>query len=222
MEQVVARVRETLGDPSGWPCPTGYPDALALCVIDAIQSMGVRYGSVIMVLGRYRALRRRQGADPAFDGTPELLATFADLGDPERWAAVVGNAHKTSTREGAPLKARAVKQAAEALLARGISTCDDLRRTGTEGIRQAKRAWRGVPGQSSGISWRYLLMLSGRPGVKPDRMIIRFVAAALGRTPRQVSIDLAADLVSEAARRIGVTPSRLDHAIWRRQSGRDS
>jgi hypothetical protein len=44
---------------------------------------------------------------------------------------------------------------------------------------QLKQAWLAVPGQRSGISWRYLLMLAGIPEVKPDRMIRRFVADAL-------------------------------------------
>ena len=221
-EQVVERVRAKLGDPLEWVNPAGYPEGLALCIIDSIQSIGVKYGSVVGVVNRYRALRRKHGSDPAVDGTPELLNTFADLGGVESWAESVGNANKTSTHAGAPLKALAIEQAAKALSALGILTCQDLRDAGADRLRQAEQAWLHVPGQGSGTSWRYMRMLSGAPGVKPDRMILRFVAAALDRPERNVSADLAAKLVIEAAKNLGVTPTKLDHAIWRWQSGRDS
>jgi FMN phosphatase YigB (HAD superfamily) len=62
-------------------------------------------------------------------------------------------------------------------------------------------------------------MLVGLPEVKPDRMIRRFAAAALGR-PREtaVSVDEARDLVLGAAARLGVSPRALDNAIWTYQS----
>ena len=52
-------------------------------------------------------------------------------------------------------------------------------------------------------------MLVGLPEVKPDRMIRRFAAAALGR-PREtaVGVDEARDLVLAAAARLGVSPAR--------------
>ncbi|MEU8299721.1 hypothetical protein AB0C04_20910 [Micromonospora sp. NPDC048909] len=220
-EQVVASARATLGDPAEWVDPAGYPEGLALCIIDSIQSIGVKYGGVIAVLNRYRALRRQHGSDPAADGTPELLTTFADLGSAQSWAESVGNANKTSTHADAPLKALAIEQAAQALSALGILTCQDLRDAGADRLQRAKQAWLRVPGQGSGTSWRYLLMLSGAPGVKPDRMILRFVAAAVDRPERTMSTDLAVKIVIEAAKKLGVTPTRLDHAIWRWQSGRD-
>lgn len=120
------------------------------------------------------------------------------------------------------MKAQAIEQAAQALLTEEISSCQDIRTARSEDLALAERGWRRVPGQSSGTSWRYLLMLAGRPGVKPDRMIIRFVAAALERPASQVSTGVAASLVAEAATGLGATPTRLDHAIWRKQSGRDS
>ena len=62
-------------------------------------------------------------------------------------------------------------------------------------------------------------MLVGLPEVKPDRMIRRFVAAALGR-PREtaVGVDEARNLVMAVAARLGVSPRALDHAIWAYQS----
>ncbi len=36
--------------PSAWAEPDGYPDSLALCVLDAIWSIGVRYSGVVNVV----------------------------------------------------------------------------------------------------------------------------------------------------------------------------
>ena len=39
--------------------------------------------------------------------------------------------------------------------------------------------WTALPSQGSAITWHYAHMLAGTQGVKPDRMIRRFVAKAL-------------------------------------------
>jgi hypothetical protein len=63
-------------------------------------------------------------------------------------------------------------------------------------------------------------MLVGLPDVKPDRMVRRFVADALGRSgATAVGADEARDLVMATAARMGVSPRELDHAIWSYQSG---
>ncbi len=64
--------------------------------------------------------------------------------------------------------------------------------------------------------WAYLLMLVGQPGVKADTWICRFVAEAVGRP---VDAGTAERLVREAADRLGVPSSQLDHAIWRYRRG---
>jgi hypothetical protein len=60
-------------------------------------------------------------------------------------------------------------------------------------------------------------MLAGRPGVKPDRMIQRFLSETLGR---DVSTDDAASWVRSVALTFDINVSALDHAIWKYQSGR--
>lgn len=60
-------------------------------------------------------------------------------------------------------------------------------------------------------------MLCGVPGVKADRMVVRFVHRAVGE---DVGPAGAAALVQEVAERMGVSFSTLDHAIWRKESGR--
>lgn len=201
--------------------PGGYPDGLALCVIDSVQSTGITYSSVGKVLDRYRAYRRAQGADPAVDGTEELLATFDELDGPDGWASRIGTRNRTSTRGGI-LKAEAIRDEACGLGAAGITNTTKLRAAAGDEVwlEQVRKAWCAVKGQRSGITWRYVLMLAGVPGVKPDRMICRFVADALGVPRRRVGAEFAAEIVTAAAPELDGSVTALDHAIWRFQRGR--
>jgi hypothetical protein len=97
-----------LGYPNLWFTPDGYPDSLALCIVDSIYSTGARYSSVVNVVGRYREYRTNQGGDPNNDGTDELAATISELGGPGLWATRIGNRRPTSTAAGAPLKTETI------------------------------------------------------------------------------------------------------------------
>jgi hypothetical protein len=205
----------------GSEAPDGYPNSLALCVIDSIQSTGVKYPSVEMVVARYRAYRRDRRGDPNTDGIPELLATFTATGGTDGWASQIGNGHRTSTHAGAPLKAAAIRDVAEVLTAEGITTAAALRDAAGDEVRftALRKAWCGVVGQRSGITWRYAGMLAGVPGVKPDRMICRFVADSLDLRRTSVGTEFAYGIVTAAAGELNMTATALDHAIWRFQRG---
>ena len=64
---------------------------------------------------------------------------------------------------------------------------------------------------SGPVTWSYFLMLLGRPDVKPDTWIVRFVEQALGRP---VAPTEAQDLLRDAAREMEVPASTLDHSVW--------
>jgi hypothetical protein len=87
--------------------------------------------------------------------------------------------------------------------------------------RTAEERVRGIPGQRSGISFSYFLMLAGSPGfVKGDRMICRFVARAL-KIP-SVAPSVAQKLVVAASTALSaevpsLNPRLLDHEIWKYQ-----
>jgi hypothetical protein len=81
-------------------------------------------------------------------------------------------------------------------------------------------AWRAVLGQRSGITWHYVQMLTGIPGVKPDRMICRFVADALGMPRRAVTTEFALRTLTAEAAEMGMSPTDLDHDVWQWQRGR--
>lgn len=205
----------------GAKAPEGYRDGLALCIVDAVQSTGVTYSSVGKVLDRYRGYRRSQGGDPASDGVAELLATFVECGGPDGWARRIGTRNRTSTRGGV-LKAEAIRDAAAVLAAEGINTAAELRDAAVDEqrLKRVQTAWCAVKGQGSGITWRYALMLAGVSGVKPDRMICRFVADALAVPRLSIGPEFAAEIVTAAARELGVSATALDHAIWRYQRSR--
>ncbi len=174
-----------------------------------LWSIGVRYGGVQNVITRYRDLRALQQADPDQDSAGDLRATIADAGGPLAFADDVANHQLTSTRRGTP-KSVAVDLAAAALLTSGRPTTEALSSADEATRATAKKAWLAVPGQRSGISWRYLLLLSGDQQVKPDRMIVRFVGAALDGTPttNEAAAAVVAVAVDEGLRpRVG--PPRL-------------
>jgi hypothetical protein len=207
-----------LGDLTLLLKPRGSPGSLALCVLDAIWSTGVRCTAVEHVIGRYQEHRRGRGADPEQDSLADLLATIDRVGSPEGLAELLGNHQRTATRNGV-LKAEAVAIAARMLASQGINQLGDLRAaiSGDRGV-QVEADWRTVPGQRSGISWAYLLLLTGVPRVKPDRMIRRFVADAV--QVADIGPEDAAQLVTAVQQATpGSSLIALDHAIWRYQHG---
>lgn len=210
-----------LGDPGLWYSPDGYPNSLALCIVDSIYSTGAHYSSVVNVVRRYRDARRAAGGDADADGTAELLASMDAHGGPDGWASTIGNRRPTSTAKGAPLKAAAIHNLASDLADAGVPTADAFRSAVSDGRHdELKALWRSTPGQRSGITWEYALMLMGVPGVKADRMVVRYVARAIGRAMSDVSPAEAAALVRRLAQQKGWDVIRTDHAIWRFESGR--
>lgn len=214
VDALVGYCQEELGKPSTWVTPPGYPDSLALCVIDAIYSTGGRYAQVINVIDRYT---ERQGAD---HGAEELLGSIRTVGA-AAWAAdVVENRRRAHTKPGAPLKAEVIEQAAELLIAQDIRTVPELRtRLGDSPEDHSLHAeWKKLPSQSSGVTYNYLLILAGLPSVKPDRMVLRFLEDALQQ--HRISNEEAVGLIKAAATKLGTDARTLDHMIWRAASKR--
>jgi hypothetical protein len=216
---VAAAVAATLGSPASWATPEGYRSA-GLALIDAVWSIGVRYQSVDNVIARYRAERLAAGQDPETD-RPEDVRRFVEAcGGPEAFALRVRNQQRTSTRNGI-LKAEAVLLEARMLESEHVAAPGDLAEASPERLDHLRRRWSTVPGQGSGVSWRAFAMLVGLADVKPDRMVRRYVADALGRgRDTAVGTEEARALVMAAAVRLGVSPRDLDYAIWSYQASR--
>lgn len=210
-----------------------YYGHLACCVLDAVHSMGVRYESARQVPSRYCAtyglnrLRDNTAALPAIGAQEPLSALVArieDLGVECFASQVVRNRQRTSAVNGI-LKVDAVHRVARCLLHAGIETFQDLARAGSEPALED--AIRKIPGQGSGISWRYFCMLAGDDQqVKPDRHIMGFFAVF---TQVAWSTEQAVDLVRQLCEHdvlqdCHLTPRSLDYAIWhwQRAQGRAS
>ena len=219
-EDLKAAVLAELGPIDEWATPGGYPDSLALCVIDSIQSIGQRYGGVANVVRRYRDFRASQDCDAKADGATDLAATFEELGGVEGWASRIGTRNRVYSRSDAPLKAAVILEAANLLIGEEVLSTKDLLSLSPEEREDLKRLWLGLRSQRSGISWRYLLMLAGAEGVKPDRMILRFLSRHLPDAG-QIGTDEAVSLVTEVARQLGVSANTLDHRIWLHERAKD-
>ncbi|HEY9314312.1 heme peroxidase [Williamsia sp.] len=218
---LVGACERDLGDAAEWITPRGYPDGLALCIIDAIYSTGARHVTVENIFERYGIYRAAQGGDIAEDGAPELLGTFHELGDASEWANTIGNRRPTSSTPGAPLKAQAVKDAASRLVDLGIPTAADLREVAdSDALDAVKKSWLTVPGQRSGVTWAYVLMLAGVSGVKVDRSIVRYVARILDVSVDEVAVATASELIRDVAQVKGWDPEYTEQAIWRFASKR--
>lgn len=216
---LVQRIRVDLGaDEKSWIAPRGY-DSVALAVIDSIFSIGTHYSGVVNALNRYRKARCDEGATPNLDSA-------TDLADAVRRWGVEGlvertNRWRTSTKPGAPYKAEVVYRVAHILDENDLVTVNQVRAALTEPDAQersvARREWTALPGQRSQLAWGYFLMLCGVPGVKADRMVVRYVARAIGA--KTGSKDARQHVIA-AAEELGVNTLGLDHAIWRFESGR--
>lgn len=199
--------------------------SLPLCVIDAVFSIGVKYTSTQATVARFcdksgwprfAPLREDRGAGT--HGLSDLLALYDGLTAEDAAQVLFGNRQRTSTTSGI-LKAEAVRLFAEALRQCEIDTFADFT---PDRLELAEATILGLPGQGSGIAFDYFRMLAGDDDlIKPDRMIQRFVACALG-TEKEPEPRQAAVLVRLAARELTRrgyrwTPLSLDHAIWRYQ-----
>lgn len=215
--------RELFGDETQWIEPEGYRNSIALCIIDSIYSTGSHYTSVIKVIAKYCAYRRAHGGDPTTDTTDDLLRTFDELGGSAGWAQMVKNVKPAHTGTGALLKAEVVRQAAQMLTGLGNSTTEQLASTHTEqdAIESLKIAWQNLPSQSSGITFNYFLILAGYQSVKPDRMILKFLADHTDLEVTEMSKAKVTDLISRVANAYPTEPRKLDHVIWRFTSGRN-
>jgi len=197
---------------------------LPLCVIDSVFSIGVRYGGVKNVIHRYCSWAGIEKLRPSDVFPPRhqqqsvrrMLELYRPYKAEELAQKVFENRQRTSTRNGI-LKAEAVVLFGQALDRHGIQALQDVQGSTLRAVEQDVRR---IPGQSSGTSWRYFLMLSGdETMVKPDRMILRFISRSLGR---QVNESQAVELLRAAAAalavgRPGLNARLLDNIIWKHE-----
>lgn len=213
---VAEQCKQDLGDPTLWIERDSMRNSLALCIIDAVQSTRSQYGSVTKILDRYTAYRSGQGADATADTVADLIRNFDDLGGPAEWADAIGNKRPVSTMQGAPLKAAAILDAAKALAHNKIDTAEQL--CDIVDLAPIREQWTAISGQRSGLTWSYLLMLTGVALDEPDHLVVRYLGRATG-TIKLAPADAAA-ILRAVAEQCGYDSDRLAYAIWRFESGR--
>jgi hypothetical protein len=206
-----------LGDPILWRTPAGYPDSLAMCLIDALYSPGSHYKSVVGVMLRYR-VRHPHGGE---HGAEDLLQSITEANGPRRWAeTVVRNVDPAHTSSGVDLKSEIIQQGARLMIDLGLGTVDDLRRVVEDNPRDnpVRTGWLQLKSQSAEVTYDYLRMLAGMPSPTPDWMVLRFLAEPLGKDTG-ISLPAAQDLLLRTATRLEIDPGCLHHIIWRTVSG---
>jgi hypothetical protein len=211
LKAVLAHIDETIGASTNWTeWPGGWRDDIESALIDAVFSARAVYKSkhgrgVHSLVLTWQQKRTR---------TPYTLSALSaeiDAVGPEAWAQAFGSMQRSPSRHpdspGGPTKAAAVREAAAALAQANIESAKDIN---TENAEKVKTVLRGVDGIGYATS-NYFLMLLGAPGVKPDRMIHRFLRDATGR---QLTDKYADQILTAAAEELQTEPHRLEHAVW--------
>jgi hypothetical protein len=228
LDRLVAHIRRTLNDLHAPPSDAAYEYAsLPLCVVDAVFSIGVRYEStertVTDFCTRYHWKRDGRGREKEHPITDflQILQPYENLWE-DMADTAFRNRQRTSTRSGI-LKAEATYRFAKVLQQFGILTFAGVLKSGVRD--DLRRAIKAIPGQGSGLSYAYFLILAGNEnGVKADRMVTRFVADALG--VRNVPPEKAEELVRNASAVLRtdfprLVPSSLDNKIWKYQRSQE-
>ncbi|MEO9248792.1 hypothetical protein ABDK96_13985 [Citricoccus nitrophenolicus] len=205
-------------DPEFWKSYSGgWKTEISTALIDAVFSIRSTYRSGTPGKGVYNRLvdfREQHGE------TIQSLATLVAIGE-EPIRKCMGEG-----RSAQRLKSEAVVEAAGALTEIGVDTADDFRNAEYEELKTAYTGVRGL----GWITFEYFAMLLGRPGVKADTMIVRFVNRAL-QVAGLSAVDAAAarDLVIKTYERslkgsnegpTAETLTHFEHAIWLTESNR--
>lgn len=186
----------------------GWPGNVGTALIDAVFSIRAMYEAKDPTKGVIGRLRTFNAKHP--EAMNDLSALVA-LSETEL-REIMG---KGVT--GPQAKAACVIEAAEALLGLepSIVTANNLVSADPDAV---KKAYTGV----DGLGWvtcEYFQMLLGKPGVKADRMIVRFVNAALTKAGvDEVGAREARELVMQANEtdsRGAESLTHYEHAIWR-------
>ncbi len=198
-------------------------NSLPLCVIDAVFSIGVRYGTVRNVVNAWCMSQNPEWVkywdnNAASYSMSDFIKILVDVPHKERSKRFFGgNIQRTSTKKGI-LKTDAVLCYARCLQNAGIEDFCAMR--DPEKALKAREETKKVPGHRSGISFDYLQMLSGDDNyVKADRMIKRFIAEAAQVDYATIDVVTTQNTIKGASAKLSekyehVTPRLLDHTIW--------
>lgn len=162
--------------------PPGYAH-LSLALVDAVYSIRSRYPAVSRVVAPHCAasgtacqpLAAQRGPGFQEHGLDYLLdRAETQHGEVLADRLFAGSRSRTAGR----LKADVCIEAARRLQAVSVTDPSDLRELTDDA--EVRHAWTGVHGLGW-VTWQYFCSLAGIDHVKPDVMLMRFAAEALGR-----------------------------------------
>jgi hypothetical protein len=215
--RVLDHIGKTIGsEPTKWTrWPGGWPGEIGTALVDAVYSARAVYltkhGKGVLPL--VRAWRLKAGSSCT---SLSALAAEIEGAGTHAWAESFGSEQhspgRPSTADGGPWKSAAVLEAAQRLTVLDVDSADQITEENAHRVKSALVSVQGIGFATS----NYFLMLLGRPGVKPDRMVHKFLRDATGHAWTNAA---AFDVVVSASQSIaGVEPHELDHAIWRYES----
>jgi len=186
-------------------------ESVPVAALGAVFSLNVRPQSWQNVIARFCVYSGWDQFDQDHKSL-DFLSMLPCVVKEESAREIFGSRHRTSPKSGI-LKGEASRQFVEVLGENQIQKKSDIT---PERVFGAFRRIKQIPGQASGISFVYFLMLLGFDGfVKPDRQVVRYVEKELGR---EVRPTYAAEVVRQSAPKLGVSPAGLDLAIFNRMT----
>lgn len=196
--------------------------SLSLCIVDAVWSIGADYYKVVVPIVRdeiAKALGVESTAPAAgFRAKdPTSLRKLEEIGL-DRLTELT-NWQRTSTRNGI-LKSEAVLQHCRIFRDHDIETLEQaiaLMKDDSQ-FAAVDKALRSIPGEGGyGIRRNYLWMMLGNDDlIKPDRMVLRWLAGHGVETNPDGARRIIESLVSKVKLPGGHRPTawEIDHAIW--------
>ncbi|WP_146065708.1 hypothetical protein [Arthrobacter pityocampae] len=207
-------ITKDLGDPSDWIAPVEFRDSLALCALNSAYSLNGLSIAAKNVIARYRTFRPTADTDSG----PDLMEAMDSVGGPRDFAVNILRNKRPLARSNR-MRPEGIYEGVSRLAAldTAVTTAEHLRTAVIDGGTAAQRAWLSVKGFGP-LAWSYLIMNAGvGTETKPDVMIQRYLARALGET-KVLGPDRTRHFLQLAAAELSVEPRDLDRAIWQHES----
>ncbi len=215
---VVAALREIGIEKEVIQAPEYGYENLVLCIIDMVFSLRQHYKLVRRTVGNFINYWDGAGFSPEARSKDLSLSKFLVHTGPmtaDFMAEEVFDDRHKAPGCGDLLKAAVIVDVAKRLVAVGVETTDDFRRSeDSEAVRDAVLGTRGV----GNVGFRYLLMLAGDENeAKPDSWLLEFLQDDV--LNRKVTETEAVALIQAASSALisekpSLTTRALDHIVW--------
>ena len=191
-----------------WTTPDGWPSEADSSLVDSVFSTRAKYEVVV------RPLVERFRSSPLRDPKGSL-ATLASVSSKDLMDVICNKQLVPGRSPNRMLKVDAVRAVATELVSRNWSTPAQILDAATTFPAEFRSAFIKTSGVGQ-AQYAYFLMLLGIPGVKPDTLVTAWVERELKLS--SVSQKDIQRIVIEAARKIGVDATTVDHTIWSEES----